>query len=246
VVAVVELITSSHGGLSLREIGARLKIARSTLYTIVQELDRAGWVIRGGGGVSPGPALLRVASARNGSPGLWSSLQPILDRLRDETGETVQLCVLNGYRAEVVAKSDGKMPISVTAEVGARVPINWSAAGRLLIADLDDHVLTAQLRKIIKPSPSGKAPTSPNVVLAEIRKARRDGTAWQADRSALHTGAVAAAVRDSERRCLAAISIVVPKHRLDRQRRKLTEAVTKAARNASAALTGRAARVRPS
>src|SRR5258706_1501331 len=135
------MISSRHGPVSIREIGAHLKIARSTLYTIVQELERAEWVQRGSGGVSQGPRLLALGSARNNHAGPWSSLQAILDQLRDETGETVQLSILNNDQAEVVAKSNGHMPISVTAEIGARTPINWSAAGRLLVIDLDDEVL---------------------------------------------------------------------------------------------------------
>src|ERR671926_410737 len=54
----------------------------------------------------------------------------IVEELRDETGETVQLSVLENNVMLVLVKEESSKPIRIISRVGSRVPINWAAAGR--------------------------------------------------------------------------------------------------------------------
>ena len=56
----------------------------------------------------------------------------IAEQLRDETGETVQLSVLDNDLMMVLLKEEGVRPLRIISQVGSRVPVNWAAAGRLL------------------------------------------------------------------------------------------------------------------
>ena len=66
----------------------------------------------------------------------------IAEELRDETGETVQLSVLENDLMMVLLKEEGIRPLRIISNVGSRVPVNWAAAGRLLVSDMDDKALT--------------------------------------------------------------------------------------------------------
>ncbi len=46
----------------------------------------------------------------------------------------------------VLLKEEAAHPIRIISRVGSRVPINWAAAGRLLVSDLDDATTSTSLR----------------------------------------------------------------------------------------------------
>ena len=49
-----------------------------------------------------------------------------------EAGETVQVCGRDGDYMLVLAMADGPSHFQVASRVGTRVPLNWTASGRLL------------------------------------------------------------------------------------------------------------------
>ena len=53
-----------------------------------------------------------------------------------ESGETVQVCGRDGDHMLVLAMADGPGHFQVTSRVGTRVPLNWTASGRLLVGHL--------------------------------------------------------------------------------------------------------------
>ena len=103
----------------------------------------------------------------------------IVEELRDETGETVQLSVLEDNVMLVLVKEESSKPIRIISRVGSRVPVNWAAAGRLLISDLPGPELRGLLQRIAKPSPTGRAPTDPDELVRQIRRFRTQGFGFE-------------------------------------------------------------------
>lgn len=50
----------------------------------------------------------------------------IAEELRNETGETVQLSVLEDDLMMVILKEEGIRPVRIISNVGSRVPVNWA------------------------------------------------------------------------------------------------------------------------
>ena len=138
----------------------------------------------------------------------------IVEELRDETGETVQLSVLENDMMLVLLKEEGSRSIRIISRVGSRVPVNWAAAGRLLVSDLDDATLGALLKRSVRQSPTGRAITDVPKLIQQIRKFRKQGYATELNETNEHAGCVAAPVIDGSGRCVAAISVVAPEQRL--------------------------------
>jgi DNA-binding IclR family transcriptional regulator len=92
--------------------------------------------------------------------------------------------------------------------------VNWAAAGRLLVSDLDDASLRRLLAATVAPSPTGRAEIDVDRLVAQIRAFRAQGHAIEIGETNEHAGCVAAPVLDASGRCLAAISIAVPEQRL--------------------------------
>jgi DNA-binding IclR family transcriptional regulator len=119
-----------------------------------------------------------------------------MDRLSAEVLATTQVCGLRGNKYIVLDSRDGPGPFRITSDVGAEVPIPWTASGRLLL----DHLSEREILDFIPPEdfvlPDGRE-LSIAGFLEDVAKARRDGyceTTGLADR---FTWCMAAPIRDA-------------------------------------------------
>jgi DNA-binding IclR family transcriptional regulator len=129
--------------------------------------------------------------------------------------------------------------LRIISNVGSRVPINWAAAGRLLVSDLDDKALTRLLAATVRQSPSGKATMDIKKIVAQVRRYRRQGYATELNEANEHAGCIAAPIIDAAGHCIAALSVVVPEQRLARPNREhLIVSVIKAAEKLSRRIGG--------
>jgi DNA-binding IclR family transcriptional regulator len=229
---ILELMMEAGKPLTVAEIIARLGIPKSTAYELVNTLSEAGYLAPQGGDnrLFLGRKLFELGSAYRNQVDLIKDGSRTIEALRDLTGETVQLSVLDGDMMLVLMKEEGSNPIRIVSQVGSRVPVNWAASGRLLVSDLDDRALRNLLAGTVRQSPSGRAKLDVGVLVKEVRNARKQGYATETNETNEHAGCVAAPVFDSSGRCVAAISIVAPAARLTASNRtKLIAAVTDAA-----------------
>ena len=219
-------------------IVSALQIPKSTAYELVRTLTEAGYLEPAGrgAGLFLGRKLFELGMAYRSQVDLLRDGSQIVEELRDSTGETVQLSVLENDMMLVLLKEEGSRSIRIISRVGSRVPINWAAAGRLLVSDFDDATITALLKRSVKQSPTGRATIEVPKIIQQIRKFRKQGYATELNETNEHAGCVAAPVIDGSGRCVAAISVVAPEHRLGKQNRDhLIEKV----RDAAARLSGR-------
>jgi len=219
-------------------IVSALQIPKSTAYELVRTLSEAGYLEPSGrgAGLFLGRKLFELGMAYRGQVDLLRDGSQIVEELRDATGETVQLSVLENDMMLVLLKEEGSRSIRIISRVGSRVPVNWAAAGRLLVSDLDDATLGALLKRSVRQSPTGRSITDVPKLIQQIRKFRKQGYATELNETNEHAGCVAAPVIDGSSRCIAAISIVAPEHRLGKQNR---EELIARVREATAKLSGR-------
>jgi DNA-binding IclR family transcriptional regulator len=235
VLSIFELMLGRGEPVTVAEVVAKLEIPKSTAYELVRTLSAAGYLERSGtAAYFLGRKLFELGMAYRSHVDLLKEGSKIVEELRDETEETVQLSVLDSNVMLVLVKEESSKPIRIISKVGSRVPINWAAAGRLLVSDLPDRELHALLQRIVKPSPTGRAPTEPEELVRQIKRFRAQGYGFELNEANEHAGCVAAPVTDASGRCVAAISIVAPKQRLQRPHRDmLIAAVRRAAEKLS-------------
>jgi DNA-binding IclR family transcriptional regulator len=233
---IFELMLARGEALAVVEIVAALKIPKSTAYELARTLTEAGYLERMGkeGRLFLGRKLFELGMMYRSQIDLLKEGSQVVEALRDATGETVQFSVLENEMMLVLIKEEGSHPIRIISRVGSRVPINWAAAARLLVSDLDDATLQEMLKRTIVQSPSGKAVMEVDKLIQQIRKFRKQGYAVEINEANDHAGCVAAPVIDATGRCIAAISAVAPEQRLGKASRdKLIEAVRAAAEGLS-------------
>ena len=233
---IFELILRRGEPVTVAQIIAELSIPKSTAYELVRTLSEGGYLASSGkgSGLFLGRRLFELGMAYRSHVDLLRDGSQIAEELRNETGETVQLSVLENGLMMVLLKEEGIRSLRIISNVGSRVPVNWAAAGRLLVSDMDDKELTNLLTATVRRSPTGKAITDVNKLIAQIRRFRRQGYATELNEANEHAGCVAAPVIDASGRCIAALSVVAPEQRLARPNRDyLIVSVTNAAKKLS-------------
>jgi IclR family KDG regulon transcriptional repressor len=233
---ILGLMLARGGPVTVAQIIAELGIPKSTAYELVRTLNEADYVAPAtkGTGLFIGRKIYELGMAYRSHVDLLRDGALIAEELRDETGETVQLSVLDNGMMMVLLKEEGRGHLRIISNVGTRVPVNWAAAGRLLVSDYSDAELEGLLKKTIRESPTGKAVMDIEKLISQIRKFRRLGYAIELNEANEHAGCIAAPVLDASGRCFAAISVVVPEQRLNKpNRERLIASVTSAAEKLS-------------
>ena len=207
---------AEEGPLSLAGLVEATGLARPTAHRLAAALEAHRLVGRDGAGrYRLGLRLLGWAGAVSAELGLVEAARPVLEALRDETGESAQLFVRDGDSRLCVAASERPAGLRDTVPVGAVLPINRGSGGKVLLAFAGD----------------GMAARFPGVDPAELETIRRRG--WAASVAEREEGvcSVSAPVLDSGGRVHAALGVSGPVNRLGRQPgRQLAAPVVAAAR----------------
>jgi IclR family transcriptional regulator, KDG regulon repressor len=213
---ILELLRTSEQPLRVSEIVRSLAIPRSSAYEIIRILEQSDYINRSRDGTTYtlGRQLHVLGMAHREGVDLLKEGALVAESLRDQTGDTVQLCVMDNDYLLILLKEDGKQPVRIISKVGTRVPVNWGASGRLLVSDMSDEELTQLLLRTAKPSPISRKPVNIPALIRQIRKFRARGWAFELNETNAHVGCVAAPVLDASDRCIATLSIVAPEHRL--------------------------------
>jgi IclR family transcriptional regulator, KDG regulon repressor len=238
---ILELVMERGKPVAITDIIATLSIPKSTAYELVHTLTETGYLsVRDQSkSLFLGRKVFELGMAYRSQADLVKDGAEIVEELRDKTGETVQLSVLDGLSMLVLLKEEGMKPLRIISKVGSRVPVNWAAAGRLLVSDLDEPRLRVFLNESVRPSPSGRATTDIDTLVREIYRFRKRGFGTEVNEANEHAGCVAAPVIGSSGRCVAAISIVVPAQRMAKvHREQLIRAVQQAAEELSRRMGG--------
>lgn len=131
--------------MSAGDIARALGAPRSTVYEILARLNEAQLLEPSGAGgqVYFGRAMHLFGAAYLRRDTGMRRIGEALDALAAETSATVQLCALRGSKYVVLDCRDGAGAFRITSEIGAEVPLPWTASGRLLLAHLDDAAIQA-------------------------------------------------------------------------------------------------------
>jgi DNA-binding IclR family transcriptional regulator len=130
-VAVLDAVTA--GQRPLADLVAATGLPRATAYRLAVALETHGLLRRDGDGqFALGPRLVALGRAASGTLPLAAAARPVLDRLRDETGESVQLYVRDGDVRVCVESLDSPNELRTIVTVGARLPLDRGSAGKVL------------------------------------------------------------------------------------------------------------------
>ncbi|KAA8885116.1 IclR family transcriptional regulator [Nocardia colli] len=201
--AVAVLYAVAEHPCGLNELCARTGLPRATAHRLAVGLEVHRLLARDNTGMwRPGPALAELAAGATDP--LLEAASAILPRLREITGESVQLYRLDGNARICVAALEPPVGLRDTVPVGARLPLTAGSAAKVLLAWADADLQ----RTILTDAVFGER------ALTEVRKR---GWAQSAAERASGVASVSAPVRDAGGTVIAAVSVSGPIDRMGRR-----------------------------
>jgi DNA-binding IclR family transcriptional regulator len=132
-VATLDALAGAGRPLGLAELVAATSLPRATAYRIAVALETHGLVRRDTDGrFSLGLGLVGLGRAAASAFPLAAAARPVLQRLRDETGESVQLFVRAGDGRLCVESLESSHGLRWIVPVGSLLPLDRGSAGRVL------------------------------------------------------------------------------------------------------------------
>lgn len=132
---VLALVVRSEEPVTYTQVVEQTDLARSTVSRMLQALERNGLLERGRDGRFRGGALFAQYAARfDRVESLAAAAEPALERVGEETGETVNLGVPSGDTVLHVAQVDSSYVLGATNWVDVVVPPHCSALGKVMYA----------------------------------------------------------------------------------------------------------------
>lgn len=133
----------------LAELPKALGAPRSTIYELVRMLGQSGLLEVAGedNRVYFGRAMYLYGISYFRENELIRRGSHEVDTLADMTGESSELCMLNRNRQAIIHSHPGSRPMRISSEVGAQIPLPWTASGRLLLA----HMSADEIRALVQP-----------------------------------------------------------------------------------------------
>jgi DNA-binding IclR family transcriptional regulator len=149
-VAVLSFLAEG-GPASLAEVVGGTGLPRPTAHRLLTALEAHHWWRGARGGTRWGLRLLGWGN-RAAGVGLVERARPVLEWLRDESGESTQIYVREGEHRVCVASVERTTGLRDTVPVGAVLPLSRGSAGKVLLAwadgGVDDRPEAAELRGI--------------------------------------------------------------------------------------------------
>nr|WP_245515477.1 IclR family transcriptional regulator [Rhizobium deserti] len=195
-------------------IAKAVKAPLSTVYVIIDDLVGKNMLARNGdGSIWLGPRLYHYGLAYARSLDFMSVATHEMHDLCRQAGETVQLCGRDNDHMLVLAMADGPSHFQVTSRVGTRVPLNWTASGRLLVGHLPEAERLELFKRCARTSPTGRAEVDPRSLAQAAAAAFDERLSIQAGESDYAVACIASPICGRDGECVATISIVLPEQK---------------------------------
>jgi DNA-binding IclR family transcriptional regulator len=233
---VLRALEGEPQGLSLAQLAERVGLPRSTVHRIVTALSAEGLLasVSSTGRVRIGPEFARLAAA---SPAeFWRPVEPFMQRLHDQLGETVDCGMLDGNQVRVVhVIPTTRYMLRAIAEAGQSFPLYCTAKGKALLAALGRPAALRMLPPVLQRHTPNTL-TSVAAIEADLGKVAETGVAHDREEATPGICAAGIAVREPSGMLLA-ISVVVPTQRYPAAEAAITAALQEIRADALAAFS---------
>jgi DNA-binding IclR family transcriptional regulator len=233
---VLEVFTDERTELGVTQISELLKSHKSSISRILMTLMAEGFVEK-----NPltnkyhlGMKLIELGHRALSRFDLKDYASPYLETLAKKTNEIIHLSILDKNEIVYIDKKGEGQVLTVATKVGGRNLAYACGMGKVLLSGLASEELAEVLAmaplKQFTPTTIAEIPQ----LLKELDRVRKQGFAIDHEESFPGIKCVAAPIKDSRGKVIAAMSATVPKQRMDKERmRELTKLVTECAQQIS-------------
>jgi IclR family pca regulon transcriptional regulator len=213
--AVLESFDTERQRLNATLAAQRAGITRAAARRHLLTLAYLGYLETDGSHFWLAPKVLRFSGSYLASARLPRVLQPTLNRLAAQTGESFSAVVLDGEQVVIIARSGSSRLLAYGLHLGARLPAHATSTGRVLLAAKGKTELRAWLKGRELPRITARTVVEPRRFRALIEQVRKDDFCFASEEHELGVHALAIPLRSMEGKTVAALNVVAQPQRLE-------------------------------
>ncbi len=204
---VIESFSDDHARMTASEAGQRAGLTRTAARRYLMSLVHFGYADTDGKHYWLLPTVLKLGQSYLEAARLPRLVQPFLQRLSMQTGETANLSVLDGHEVVYLVRSNSPRVISIGFHPGARVPAHVVSPGFVIPSTFAPRQLDAWIDAHDFGSFTAQTITDGARFREAVAAARQLGY-WRADQYVdIGLAGIAMALTDRKGRCAGALSM---------------------------------------
>jgi DNA-binding IclR family transcriptional regulator len=207
---ILEYVLGADHPVSMKEISKAMAIPPASAFRLVKTLVQRGYLEEVNLSQQfylPGNKMFQMVQLYQLNHSLHSVSRAAMRELAERTGQTAQLAVLSGTSVMYIEQAIPKEPVSIVAPLHSLIPINVSAAGKILCSYLASEDLKAFLTPDNLHKKTKNTISDPHALTKEVHQARKRGYATDIEEFARGIGCAAGAVWDSHNHCVGALGV---------------------------------------
>ncbi len=237
--SVLRVIAEAKGSVGVKDVADALQLPMSTSHRLLDLLLEAGFVEKEKvkRRYTVGTEFFRLANLVTHKTSFASLVQPLLDELAQETGETA---IFSAYLAAqrgmtYAAKSDSPHSLRFRINLFQQTPLEWGATGLAILAFLPEQV-QAEIFTQARPSPIAGRRLSRTAFFERLATVRRDGFAITESEKLPDSVGIAVPLEAVPGHVIGSIALTIAKVRFARAK---TKTYVNLLRRAAARISGR-------
>lgn len=157
-------------------------------------------------------------------------IEPYLKKLRDLTGETANLTIVDNYKVVYVAQEESDRLVRMFTKTGATAPLHCTGGGKTILAYKPEEVRNEIINRIELEGFTNNTITDREAFKEEMERIRKNGYGFDNEEREIGVSCIAAPIFDLSNEPIASISISGPTSRFtDEAREKWIELTIKIA-----------------
>lgn len=198
--------------LTTKELIDLTGMTRNRVSRILGTLIHKGYVIEcpEPNTFTPGPKLMALGKVFEKNQNLIPLIRPVLKELALKTGESATFYIREGQERVVLVREEGTNAIRFSVQVGQRMDLYAGAAGKVLLAYLNDAERNILLARIQLTKLTNSTISSTIALVAALTEVRQKGYAISKGERDPDAFAMAVPVFEAKDHILGAISIAGP------------------------------------
>lgn len=204
--------TERNPVLSVKDMMTLLELPRSTTYRLLDTLKNKQLIQEcGSGRYNLGLGILQLSKVATIGMNLVNIAKPIMEKLSEETGETVILCGPINNRAICIERIESPQMIKLTFERGKLQPLHAGASAKVLLAFMEME----QKKLIIEDLKNENFIDDTDLFLQSLNKVKEKGYVISNEELDPGAWAVAAPIFGANGSLIAGLSVAGPKFRIN-------------------------------
>lgn len=175
--SVIEAFTPDKERMSISDVSQVTGLDRATARRCLLTLHTLGYADYDGKYFSLTPRVLRLGTGCLATMPLPRIVQPFLDKLSGDIGQSVSVSILDGWEIVYIARSAQSRVMSISLMPGSRLPAYCTSMGRVILASRpEDEVRSLLSQRPLEPR-TPMTLTSIDAIIEELRKVKAEGYA---------------------------------------------------------------------